>query len=149
MLYCIGEPKWKNSVIATLPTYRSWKAMHYRCTKTKNIGYARYGGRGIQVCDRWIDFDNFVEDMGIRPIGTTLDRINNDGNYEPGNCQWATKNQQGGNQSTNRYLSFQGRTQHLSQWASELNVPRQYFRCYVERYGADIAIRKFISRMEF
>lgn len=76
------------------PTYNSWKTMIQRCTNPKVHNYQYWGGRGITVCERWKDFENFLEDMGVRPSGTTLDRINTDGNYEPGNCRWATDVQQ-------------------------------------------------------
>ena len=70
--------------------YRSWKAMKNRCMRPADQAFRRYGGRGITVCERWMTFEHFVADMGARPEGTTLDRINPDGNYEPGNCRWAT-----------------------------------------------------------
>jgi hypothetical protein len=73
--------------------------MIQRCTNPKNIGYKLYGGRGISVCQRWGAFENFLADMGERPPGTTIDRYpNNNGNYEPGNCRWATALQQRHNQ---------------------------------------------------
>ena len=71
--------------------------MRQRCTNPHNDSYPRYGGRGITVCQRWESYENFKADMGERPDGMTIDRINNDGNYEPSNCRWATPAQQSGN----------------------------------------------------
>src|SRR5258708_38338927 len=76
------------------PTYRSWRAMKERCLNPKAIGYKAYGGRGIKICDRWLLFENFLADMGERPAGKTIDRKDNDGDYELGNCRWATKDEQ-------------------------------------------------------
>lgn len=78
--------------------YRSWQAMKQRCRNSNAPNYSRYGGRGITVCERWLVFENFYADMGLRPEGTTLDRIDPDGDYEPGNCQWATPHRQRVNQ---------------------------------------------------
>ena len=80
------------------PTYLSWSGMLARCTNPKNKAYPRYGGRGITVCERWRSFENFLTDMGERPVGTTIDRAENDEGYRPGNCRWATPLEQRHNQ---------------------------------------------------
>lgn len=82
------------------PTYTSWSAMKARCLRPGRENYKNYGGRGITVCDRWLGpngFENFLADMGERPDGRTLDRIDGDGHYEPGNCRWATSSEQNRN----------------------------------------------------
>jgi hypothetical protein len=79
------------------PTYNTWMTMKARCTQPRHVGFKNYGGRGITYCPEWEAFEGFFADMGVRPEGTSLDRINNDGNYEPGNCRWATSKEQAAN----------------------------------------------------
>lgn len=87
----------------TSATYNSWDTMTQRCTNIRNSNYSYYGGRGITICDRWLEsFENFLEDMGVRPEGKTLDRIDVDGNYEPSNCRWATYSEQSSNKRKQR-----------------------------------------------
>lgn len=88
--------------------YSSWEGMIQRCTNPNHPKYKYWGGRGIKVCERWRIFDNFLADMGERPLGKSIDRFpNNDGNYEPGNCRWATQSEQ--NFNTRRSLAKAGR----------------------------------------
>lgn len=108
------------------PTYTSWEAMRSRCSDPAAIGYRNYGGRGITVCDKWNrSFDAFLADMGERPSRqTTLDRIDVNGNYEPGNCRWASKSQQCRNTRYNLVLEFNGKSLCVADWADELKMSR-------------------------
>jgi hypothetical protein len=90
--------------------------MKARCANPSAAHFDRYGGRGISVCARWQSFDQFLADIGERPAGTTLDRINNEGNYEPGNCRWATRKANSRNRSDNHLLTFNGQTKTLAEW---------------------------------
>jgi hypothetical protein len=103
--------------------YRAWKNMRYRCSSKKSSHYYRYGARGIKVCSRWNDFKLFIEDMGLKPsVKHSIERIDNDGNYEPSNCKWALESEQSRNKSTNRFLIFNGQKRILSDWSKILNL---------------------------
>jgi hypothetical protein len=105
--------------------YRAWSHVIQRCTNPDNKDFKHYGGRGIQICDRWRkSFEAFLADMGERPSKYhTLDRFpNNDGNYEPGNCRWATQSEQMNNTRVNTLISCDGRTQTLQQWCDEVGI---------------------------
>ena len=89
--------------------YQIWCTMRQRCNNPRDSSFKYYGGRGIRVCERWNDFRNFLADMGPRPPGLTLDRINNDGDYEPSNCRWATVKEQMNNKRQSGYWSVRTR----------------------------------------
>lgn len=105
------------------PVYHSWASMIQRCSNPNFPHYSYYGGRGIKVCKRWKIFANFYADMGERPKELTLERINNQGNYEPSNCKWATKLEQAGNTRANVIVTINGRSQCIAAWARELGLP--------------------------
>lgn len=86
--------------------YTTWQGMRARCNNPKHVGYKNYGGRGIKICERWNDFENFAADMGERPPNTTLDRISCDGDYEPSNCRWLSKKEQRLNQRAKQLDQF-------------------------------------------
>ncbi len=107
--------------------YRAWKLMKARCLNENWPHYDRYGGRGIKICDRWIlSFKAFLDDMGLRPSSDhTLERKDNDGNYEPSNCVWATRRQQGANRSDTRLFTFRGELLCIKEIARRTSKPYQ------------------------
>lgn len=102
------------------PTYNSWVSMIQRCLNSNYPGFANYGGRGVSVCESWREFENFIADMGERPDGTSIDRIDVNGNYEPGNCRWATRSVQSSNQRRHQTITFNGETLTCGQWSLRL-----------------------------
>lgn len=119
------------------PEYEAWCKIKQRCYKKTNRNYYRYGGRGITVCDRWLEsFENFLEDMGPRPVSKeSIDRINNNGNYEPENCRWANRKEQNRNTSRNRMLTFNGKTMCMAEWAERLNLDYQNLARRLNKFG--------------
>jgi len=109
--------------------YRAWKSMQDRCYNNKKKQYHNYGGRGIEVCKEWLEnFETFYKDMGKSPENTSLDRIDNNGNYSKENCRWATIKEQANNRSTNRMVTLKGETKTLKQWADTLGVSKSSMR---------------------
>lgn len=103
--------------------YRCWQDMIQRCHNPANKAWPLYGGRGIFVCDRWRDsVANFIEDMGSRPNGMSLDRIDNDGPYAPNNCRWATTKTQNRNHRGCVFIEYQGKRQTIIEWAEETGI---------------------------
>jgi hypothetical protein len=100
------------------PLYKLWSAIKDRCFNPNTKHYHRYGGRGITMCEAWAnDYSAFVRDIGERPKGATLDRIDNDGNYEPTNVRWANRVEQANNRVTNVFITHEGLTMSLADWA--------------------------------
>lgn len=106
--------------------YKAWQSMKMRCTNPNNHNYENYGGRGIKLCEEWREFTPFKEwalNNGYDDT-LTIDRIDVNGNYEPSNCRWTTIAVQNNNKRNNRFVTYNGRTQTVSQWAEELNINR-------------------------
>lgn len=118
------------------PEYNSWKSMKARCLSPTATEYHNYGGRGIQICERWLGIDgfkNFLEDMGRRPQGYTLDRIDSSKDYCPENCRWADWRTQGSNRRGLAMITYREKTQSLKDWSRELQLPYKLLvqrRCY-------------------
>ena len=110
------NPKNSSHKMTKTSTYKTWHSMRSRCLNKKHKRYNSYGGRGITICDRWEKFENFLEDMGNKPDGLSLDRINNDGNYCKDNCKWSTDKEQCRNRRNNVYLMIDGITQTMAEW---------------------------------
>lgn len=117
-----GHTQGANGKTVRSPTYNSWRAMMDRCYCPSSTAYQRYGANGVRVCEQWHVFTAFLQDMGERPSGHSLDRIDGAGIYEPGNCRWATPKEQARNLKNNRILTFRGQSKPLAAWAEELGV---------------------------
>jgi hypothetical protein len=122
-------------------TYDAWKSMRKRCYDKKYKNYQHYGGRGITVCDRWLNsFENFLEDMGEPPDGLSLDRIDPNGNYRPDNCRWASPREQARNRRTTKFIEFGGKSQLLCDWASEVGITPEALSIRIKKWGLQRAL---------
>jgi len=116
------SPK-KTHGLSGTKTYMAWADMKQRCLNPNNNLFKWYGQRGITVCDKWLVFENFLSDMGKPPTHDhTLDRIDNDGDYSPNNCRWATWKEQGQNRRSNRFLTHKNKTLNVTQWSEIISV---------------------------
>jgi hypothetical protein len=113
---CLMKEKEPKHGMARTLAYRRWVSMVQRCTNPNNPRFKDYGGRGITVCDQWRDFSSFIADVGMPEPGKTLDRIDNDRGYEPGNVRWATLEEQQNNRRVNTRLTYQGQTLTVAEW---------------------------------
>lgn len=115
--------------------YSVWQNMITRCTNSNTNCFYRYGGRGISVCDEWRDFEKFYADMGNRPNGMTLERIDNNGSYSKENCRWATLKEQARNTRRTKLVEHNGKTQCLKDWANEVGIVYNTLRKRFIIYG--------------
>lgn len=123
--------EWRRRLVRH-PLYQTWRGMKSRCESPTCDHFGHYGARGIRVCERWTDdFCQFSADAGVRPSGMTVDRIDSLGNYEPGNCRWATKADQQRNKRSN--ISHQGKC--VAVWAREMGMPSMTLRSRVLKWG--------------
>lgn len=122
------------------PEFNTWVNIRQRCYNKNHPQYKDYGGRGILVCDRWLEsFENFYNDMGEKPFKkATLERKNTNGNYTPDNCKWATFKEQQNNRRNNRIVEYDGKKQTLQQWADEYNIDSDIVRSRIDRDGWDL-----------
>lgn len=118
----------ENPASRKLPEYGIWRAMHRRCYNSNTRDFKNYGAKGITVCERWNVFEVFLSDMGRRPAGMTIERINNSLGYHPENCRWATFKEQQSNRSDNRRLIHKGESLTLAEWARRVGLKRTTLR---------------------
>lgn len=122
--------------------YNTWFLMISRCMDPENHKYPIYGARGITVCERWMKFENFYEDMGDKSRGLTIERIDNMGNYEKDNCKWGTPKEQANNTRRNRRLTFQGETLTLTDWAKRLGINPSSLYERLTKYSPEVALSR-------
>ena len=126
------------------PLYMTWACMKDRCTNPKHKNFKTYGGNGVSVCDRWLTFSNFVEDMGEKPSKKhSLDRIDSSGNYEPSNCRWADPVTQGQNTSRVKKIEIDGVIKCLAEWCRMHNIKKATVQ---SRIKAGLSIEEALSK---
>jgi hypothetical protein len=131
-------------------TYQCWADMRNRCNNEKYERYFDYGGRGIKVCKRWDSFENFLEDMGLKPEGLVMGRKNVDGNYSASNCEWVTYRASNKNQRRCTTYTYKGRSQAIEEWADEYGMPRTTLsnRVHVYKWPIGLALEAPLRHRE-
>lgn len=132
----------KHGMEGTL-TYSTWAGMKARCNNPENNLYKNYGGRGIKLCEPWNRFVNFLNDMGEKPPGKSLDRIDPNGDYSPKNCRWATPKMQSRNQRNTIYLEYNGERRPMAEWAEIMGIKRKVMEYRIrEGWSVEEALNK-------
>lgn len=148
----MGVTKHGHCTNGITPTYHSWASMVSRCTDTNKSSYGRYGGRGITVCEQWLDFKGFLVDMGEKPTKLMLERIDNNKGYYKENCKWATRKEQNRNKRNVIWLTFNGKTLCASDWAREMGIDR---RVIIRRFktgwsvGETLTVKPIVGRNQY
>ena len=151
---CRKRKQWKECVTthgkSKAPEYQNWAGMKARCYNPNTFKFKDYGGRGIEVCSRWKDsFENFFADMGERPTPRAeIDRIDNNGNYEPSNCRWATRAEQNRNRRDNVFITINGQSKVLKDWCAFYNLPYNTIatRFFTYKWSAENALFRPIGK---
>ena len=128
--------------LSDTPIHRSWMSMRQRCLNPNDRAYKNYGGRGIKICARWSEFENFITDMGGKPEGFELERNDVNGNYEPDNCRWASTLEQARNKRNNHFITFCGETLCFTEWCQRIGVSKG---CLQKRFALGWDLEKALT----
>lgn len=148
---CIRKenPPTKRHGMSKTNIHKIWSGMHERCNNPNHRFYYAYGGRGIYVCERWSSFENFYDDMGNKPEGKSLDRIDNNGPYAPWNCRWATQKTQARNSRLATQLTWMGKTQSIIEWSEELGMNKNTISTRIKRgWTAERALSRSVKNVD-
>jgi hypothetical protein len=137
---CFRREKYTTHGMTHTSTHGTWAQIKNRCLNPNDKYYKDYGGRGITICSRWLRFENFLADMGEKPDGLTIERVNNNKGYSLENCKWATRKEQSRNKRDNRMVSYFGETKCLAEWAEELNINSRTLIGRLNKYPPQIAL---------
>lgn len=130
-------------------TYNIWLMMKQRCKNPNDKSYSNYGGRGISICEKWENFEGFLEDMGKKPQGLSIERIDNEKGYFKENCKWATRKEQNNNRRDNTYFIIDGIKVTRTQIQDLMKWTRSMYRRRFEKYGLDFIIDSYKEKMKY